>query len=500
MLASVARRVVLPRYRAAAISTTATTTTTTNPNPKTKSIINANYSLFPRHPTTSSSLQKRLFSSTIVRLNNPSLYTWGTDKSGCLLQQYDNDDTDPSTKNNNIVWEPKLTDLVTNKNLLPSSDKIIDVCCGSSEIMLVTDDGKVWVAGENKNGNLGVGHTDPVKELTELKVNLRGGINRDSGDDHDHGDHGDSGNNDHRSGSDNKDIDTTVLFQKGVLGPNTGALIAQNGDLYTFGNGGSVISGVGCLGLGNAESFLTPQLVHSLAEDGCRVRDVALGESHSTVLTTEGEVLTTGAANYGRLGNGETYEDTLYFDSVEILSLLPNETVTQISGGESFTLALTNDGVIYGWGRNHKGQLGTGFGMAVDMYAMEQIPTPMDGEELVNRTVTKVAAGTNHAACVTSGGELFWWGSSIHLEPVRVDEVLHTKIIDIACGLDYTLALSEDNELFAWGAGKTGVLGVGPDTKTLHQAQMIKSLLKKDNEIVSMSAGSTFASCLVSEL
>jgi len=495
MVASVARRAMLLRFRAAAISTTTTTTT------KTKSIINASYSLFPRHPTPLSSLHagKRSFSSTTNRLNNPSLYTWGTDKSGCLLQKDNNDDNDSSKKNNNIVWEPQLADVATNKNLLTSSDKIIDVCCGSSEIMLVTDDGKVWVAGENKNGNLGLGHTDPVKELTELKVNIGGGSSSDSGD-NDHGDHGNSGSNDHRSDSDNKNIDSTVLFQKGVLGPNTGALIAQNGDLYTFGNGGSVISGVGCLGLGNAESFLTPQLVQSLAEDGCMVRDVALGESHSTVLTTEGEVLTTGAANYGRLGNGETYEDTLYFDSVEILSLLPNETVTQISGGESFTLALTNDGVIYGWGRNHKGQLGTGFGMAVDMYAMEQIPTPMDGEELVNRTVTKVAAGTNHAACVTSCGELFLWGSSIHLEPVRVDEVLHTKIIDIACGLDYTLALSEDNELFAWGAGKTGVLGVGPDTKTLHQAQMIKSLLKKDNEIVSLSAGSTFASCLVSEL
>ncbi|OEU08977.1 RCC1/BLIP-II protein [Fragilariopsis cylindrus CCMP1102] len=227
------------------------------------------------------------------------------------------------------------------------------------------------------------------------------------------------------------------------------------------------------------------------------VQDVALGESHSTVLTTDGEVLTTGAANYGRLGNGETSEDTLYFDSVEIL---PGETVVQIAGGESFTLALTKEGVIYGWGRNHKGQLGTGFGMSVDMYAMEQIPTPMDGDELINRTVTKIAAGTNHGACVTSNGELFCWGSSLHLEPVRVTEVLHTKIVDVECGLDYTMALSEDHELFVWGAGKTGVLGQGPDTKTLHQAQMIKSLLKKDNTIVSMSAGSNLASCMVLEV
>ena len=404
-----------------------------------------------------------------------SLYTWGTDKSGCLLQQDDdnnnenNNDNDdqPKKANNSICWEPQLATATNNLD-----SKIIDVCCGLSEIVLVTENGKVHVAGENNKGNLGLGHKNPVPKLTELKVG--------NGED-----------------NENDDSSSDVLFEKCVLGPNTGALIAKNGDMYTFGSGGSLISGAGCLGQGNTESYLRPTLVQSLVEDGCMVQDVALGESHSTVLTTDGEVLTTGAANYGRLGNGETSEDTLYFDSVEIL---PGETVVQIAGGESFTLALTKEGVIYGWGRNHKGQLGTGFGMSVDMYAMEQIPTPMDGDELINRTVTKIAAGTNHGACVTSNGELFCWGSSLHLEPVRVTEVLHTKIVDVECGLDYTMALSEDHELFVWGAGKTGVLGQGPDTKTLHQAQMIKSLLKKDNTIVSMSAGSNLASCMVLEV
>jgi alpha-tubulin suppressor-like RCC1 family protein len=465
-----------------------------------RSVRVAKQSAAARISTTTTSLQqhgatKRSFSSTTIvsmlsaRLTQTclrkvsrglamnrrsmSLYTWGTDKSGCLLQQDDdnkndnNNDNDgqPKKANNSICWEPQLATATNNLD-----SKIIDVCCGLSEIVLVTENGKVNVAGENKKGNLGLGHKNPVPKLTELKV----------------------GNDEN-----NENDDSDVLFEKCVLGPNTGALIAKNGDMYTFGSGGSLISGAGCLGQGNTESYLRPTLVQSLVEDGCMVQDVALGESHSTVLTTDGEVLTTGAANYGRLGNGETSEDTLYFDSVEIL---PSETVTQIAGGESFTLALTKEGVIYGWGRNHKGQLGTGFGMAVDMYAMEQIPTPMDGDELINRTVTKIAAGTNHGACVTSNGELFWWGSSLHLEPVRVTEVLHTKIVDVECGLDYTMALSEDHELFVWGAGKTGVLGQGPDTKTLHQAQMIKSLLKKDNTIVSMSAGSNLASCMVLEV
>ena len=394
-------------------------------------------------------------SSSSIPSRDTSIYTWGTNKSGCLLQE------DSKMDSNGILWEPQPADGI--KQL--GEKKIVDICCGHSETMIITEDGRVWVVGENKNGQLGLGHKNPVSTLTELKV------------------------------------DGVTEFRKGRIGINTGALIAKNGDLYTFGFGGSALQGIGCLGHGDGKSYLTPTLVESLVEDGCEVVDIALGESHTTVLTTEGEVLTTGAANYGRLGNGETSEDNLHFDAVEIL---PSETITQIAGGESFTLALTDEGVIYGWGKNAKGQLGTGYGMAVDMYAMEQIPTPMEGDELANRTVTKIAAGTNHSACITSGGELFWWGSSLHLEPVRVAEVLHTKIIDVACGLDYTLALSEDQEIYAWGAGKTGVLGVGPDTKTLHQAQRIRSLMNKNDEtqkeISSLSAGSTLAACLIKEI
>ena len=128
---------------------------------------------------------------------------------------------------------------------------------------------------------------------------------------------------------------------------------------------------------------------------------------------------------------------------------------------------------------------------------MEQIPTPIDSDELINRTVTKIAAGHSHAACISDNGELFWWGMSLNLEPVRVSEVLHTKIVDVVCGQNYTMALSEDNHIYSWGTvGKSGVLGLGPSTtKTVHQATMIKSLT--EYEIVSMSAGWTHAACLV---
>jgi alpha-tubulin suppressor-like RCC1 family protein len=96
---------------------------------------------------------------------------------------------------------------------------------------------------------------------------------------------------------------------------------------------------------------LEPKLVDSVVEDGCFTKQVEVGETHTAVLTTEGEILCTGAGSYGRLGNFETV-DQLFLEPVELLV----SGVNQIAAGKSFTLAL-KDGLVHGWGRNHKGQV-----------------------------------------------------------------------------------------------------------------------------------------------
>ena len=160
---------------------------------------------------------------------------------------------------------------------------------------------------------------------------------------------------------------------------------------------------------------------------------------------------------------------------------------------------------MYGWGRNHKGQLGTGLGLAVDMYAMQAVPEPIDADELANRTIIKIAAGHSHAAAVADSGELFYWGMSLHLEPVRVDALLHTKIVDVVCGEDYTLAVDADGLMYSFGRGKTGVLGQGGSVRQLNQATRMEAFddaddPRKTRRVVQASAGWKHAACLVEEV
>jgi alpha-tubulin suppressor-like RCC1 family protein len=377
------------------------------------------------------------------------LYMWGTDSSGSLLK--------PDNR-----ADEKVLDVPVEAPEIPQlhhEEAIKFVVCGPTDTAVITTAGRCLVAGENKQGHLGAGHKNPVQQLTEIKLPA-------------------------------EHPETTGVKQV-ALGSAFAAYVDTVGDLYTAGFGGSTFSGMGALGHGNADSYTEPTLVASLVEDGCAVKQVCAGEAHMTVLTEEGEVLTTGAGSYGRLGNFDTV-DQLYLEPTEILTT--DMHVTEIAGGKSFTLALTDSGVVYGWGRNHKGQLGTGLGLAVDMYAMTSVPEPIEADELVNRRVTKIAAGHSHAACITDNGELFYWGMTLHLEPVRVDALLHTKIVDVVCGQDYTLAVDHDGRMYSFGKGKTGVLGQG-SVKRLNQPAVMEAL--ENVEVVQVSAGWKHAAALV---
>jgi alpha-tubulin suppressor-like RCC1 family protein len=417
----------------------------------------------------SNNYRRGFSSSAAASTASSTLYMWGTDSKGSLLKPADRADEkklDVPTAVTDSDWKTSfglLNDTDTSAASADTDVTIQSVTCGPTDTAWILSNGRCFVAGENKNGQAAVGHKNPVTAPTQVIL---------------------------PSAADATDAATGV--KQVALGSNFSAFVDTAGDLYTAGFGGSAFSGMGYLGHGDGESYYSPKLVESLVEDGCVVDSVQVGEAHMTVLTTEGEVLTAGAGSYGRLGNFETI-DQLYLEPVEILT----KGVTQIAGGKSFTLALTDEGVLYGWGRNHKGQLGTGYGMAVDMYAMEPVPSPIEADELLGRKVVHVAAGHSHAACITESGELFYWGMSLYLEPVRVNELLHTTVVDVVCGDGYVLVLDKDGQLYSFGNGKHGALGQG-SVKQLNQAAVMEAL--QDKKVTSMSAGWKHAACLAQDV
>lgn len=170
--------------------------------------------------------------------------------------------------------------------------------------------------------------------------------------------------------------------------------------------------------------------------------------------------------------------------------------IKQVACGDSFCLALSTEGEVYGWGKNEQGQLGMGGGLSMDVYAMENFPRLI--EDLANETIMYIAAGAHHAVAVNDKGELFFWGMRLWLEPHKMTILKDQRIVSAACGNNFTLALSDAGQVFSWCKGytvrKSGVLGLGHTKRTV-QPELIQEM-EGTRYIQKVAAGNKFALAL----
>ena len=84
----------------------------------------------------------------------------------------------------------------------------------------------------------------------------------------------------------------------------------EAGNVFTWGWGGSFMSGAGALGHGDTSTVETPALVEHLEDHGIAVGTISTGEQHCIALSTEGQVLIWGCGEYGRMGDGGSSDNT----------------------------------------------------------------------------------------------------------------------------------------------------------------------------------------------
>lgn len=142
-------------------------------------------------------------------------------------------------------------------------------------------------------------------------------------------------------------------------------------DVYVFGEGSSSE-----LGLGTAKTAIDvkrPRLNPLLSSKDVGVVSIACGGMHVAALTNDNKILTWGVNDQGALGRDTTWDgglkdmddnasdDSEKSDSglnplesiptaVPASSFPDNTTFVKLSAGDSHTLALTDEGLVYGWG------------------------------------------------------------------------------------------------------------------------------------------------------
>jgi alpha-tubulin suppressor-like RCC1 family protein len=146
------------------------------------------------------------------------------------------------------------------------------------------------------------------------------------------------------------------------------SVFATFGDSFALSNLGRVYAwgwnAGGTLGIGNTTvNRTTPQrLSFTGLQTGEFIQKISNGSSHSLALSNLGKLYVWGNNDYGQLGDGGSGPTSIK-SSPTVLSMtnyLSNETIVEISCGESTSFVITSTGKILVWGTNQSGELGLG--------------------------------------------------------------------------------------------------------------------------------------------
>jgi alpha-tubulin suppressor-like RCC1 family protein len=238
---------------------------------------------------------------------------------------------------------------------LPDPNPVIAIATGEYHSLAVTSDNNVWAWGYNAYGQLGDGTT--MERLTPVQVTVEGG----------------------------SPLTGVVAVAAGSW---HSLALKSDGTVWTWG-----YNLQGQLGIGSADKSAHTAAVQVTTLSGMTA--LAAGEWHSVALKSDGTVWAWGYNAFGRLGDGTTIERTSPVQTVGISG------VTAIAANYRTSLALTSAGTVWGWGYDGDGELGNGV-------ATTQELTPVQASGLAG--VVAIAAGGWHSLAVDENGVVWGWG------------------------------------------------------------------------------------------
>jgi len=173
-----------------------------------------------------------------------------------------------------------------------------------------------------------------------------------------------------------------------------------------------------------------------------------------------GVVLAVGTGDVGQLGLGE---DVLEKVAVVVVPDLPTNIVAVAAGG-LHSLCVDDQGFVHSWGCNDEGGLGRTTKEEEDNFT----PGKVEG---IEGKVVQITAGDCHSIALTEHGSVYGWGTfrdnngtlgfltKCNLQKAPVQLTLPEPAVSIASGNNHAAILSSSGEIFTFGCGESGQLG-----------------------------------------
>ncbi|XP_029096785.1 X-linked retinitis pigmentosa GTPase regulator isoform X1 [Monodon monoceros] len=238
-------------------------------------------------------------------------------------------------------------------------EKMKFAACGRNHTLVSTEGGKVYAAGGNTEGQLGLGDTEERNTFHLISF-----------------------------------FTSQHKIKQLSAGSNTSAALTEDGELFMWGDNSE-----GQIGLQNITSICVPHQVTI----GKPISWISCGYYHSAFVTTEGELYTFGEPEYGKLGLPEKL-----LINHKVPQLVPGipQKVIQVACGGGHTVALTEK-AVYTFGLGQFGQLGLGT-------FIFETSEPKAVENIKDKKISYVCCGENHTALITDLGLMYTFGDSRH--------------------------------------------------------------------------------------
>ncbi|XP_078113315.1 secretion-regulating guanine nucleotide exchange factor isoform X1 [Sander vitreus] len=381
------------------------------------------------------------------------LHSWGANSYGQLGQGHVED-----------LSEPRLSDTTALQNMA-----IRALLGGGGHSVVITENGEVFVCGQNHRGQLGLGHNVDISTL-QLCPSLTQRV-------------------------------TTV-----ACGWDFTLLLSDCGRVLACGS-----NAFGQLGVGQTVTHCADLLVvESLKEP---VLSVAAGLRHSLAVTVSGCVYQWGSGLFNHAKRALSPRPVPSHLSSTVPSLVPgldHKTSHMVTAGSAHCVCLTGDGDLFLWGSNKHGQLTT-------TQPFLSSPTLMKRSLLGGEKVISVWSGWTHIVAQTESGRVFTWGRGDYgqlgrqastsqnpeLQPTvpsadggNQEACLPAEVhvlrgaTQIACGSEHNHAIV-GGCLLSWGWNEHGMCGDGSQSNVF-QPQLVSGLTPL---LIGCGAGHSMAVC-----
>jgi alpha-tubulin suppressor-like RCC1 family protein len=217
--------------------------------------------------------------------------------------------------------------------------------------------------------------------------------------------------------------------------------------VYTFGR-----NDYGQLGHNDSIDRKVPQHVEALSDQ--HVVSVACGQYHTMVVTATGKAFAFGKNDYGQLGV-DSMENQLV--PVQVRNGLEKQECLEIRCGYYHSIVLCSGAHLFGFGRNDYGQLGLGRANASSTanlqlqqqrYACARLIEELEGKDIV-----RLACGCYHTVAVSDNGVMYVFGRNNHgqlgtgdtnerVYPFPIDDFVGKRVALVAAGFYHTVVLT----------------------------------------------------------